>query len=124
MIVVNGCIKPRFIFKNGGVHSIIWADSRFTVYQYSIETNRIGELIKINLIESFHPNAKNENFEGVVSIYEPPDIVQLCIPDIFKGKIFGTDITKDMIKNLISNWNLDDCYYMPHPHLYICEPKL
>ncbi len=126
---LNSFIEPRFIFKNGNAHKIISSDHRFNVYTHIIKTNKYEELTEIVLVRAFHPNAKesikeHESFKGVASIYLPPKNVYLCIPDVFKGKKFGKLITKKIIENLISNWNFDDCYYMPHPHLYTCSPKL
>ena len=126
-MIVTDRITPNYIFKNGKSHKLIWTDPRFTVYKYTININRQGHLMGVVLQRAFHPNAKytdSEEFTGVSSIYERPKNVHLCIPDIFKNKPFGSVVTKDMIKNLISNWNLDDSYYVPHPHLYTCEPKL
>ena len=126
-MIVNDHIIPRYLFKNKKVHRIIWADRRFTVYRYIIETHKYNRLDKVILERAFHPNAKyisKEPFIDVSCIYQRPKNVYLCIPDIFKRRKFGNEVTKDMIRNLISNWNLDDCYYVPHTHLFGCDPKL
>ena len=94
--VVKNLFPKRLIY-NKKLHRIKSFNKKYRITGYTLKliNGKLEELY----IDGLHPNAKINNSE-------------FCIPRSIRGVDY-TKIAKNVIENILTTFDIDDCYYTP-----------
>lgn len=118
-------IKPKKIYFKKKVYDIVSCDPRFTINKYSVNVRSRRDLtiLGADIYNCFHPNATDDSIYTKKHKLKVPDDLKFCLSRDIKGEVYRDRVTEqDIIWNL-ETWNLDACYYIPHPKLFEASPK-
>lgn len=102
-IKINQIIKPSLLIYRKELYSIINIKEKYIIDNYIVILNNDNELLNLKL-SSLHPNADNDNY--------------FCLSEELRFKKWNSSL-KEIINNLLSTYNIDDCYFNP-----MCDLKL
>ena len=94
--VIKNLFPKRMIYEKK-LYKIKMFDRKYNIRSYTIKliNNKIEELY----IDGYHPNAKINNGE-------------FCTPKLLRQKDYSK-IDKNVIENILTTFDIDDCYYTP-----------
>lgn len=107
IIEVTENITPRLMIDEGQYYDIVSIHPKYVVKKHKVIVK--NGLIEKVYIDGIHPNANRDTNE-------------LCLPDEIKGTPYD-EMGAICIKFLLSQYNLDDCYFAPQRSLMNIKKK-